>query len=464
MNDSQLDSLRTVSWVSYLLHLIVAVGAVFRIHDQTERKRDDAERQRLRLRLLQTERLSALGEMAARIAHEVRNPLVSIGAAAQVIAEELPSDSPVRPEALAIGSEVQRLDRILQNVLRFARPTRATVQRTDVVGVLREVLDLLRGKAHGLLLRLDVPSPPSQGGISALIDGDQLRQVLWNVLINACEAATPGDPLRSVIECTVRQKRSAKHHERPVLITIADSGIGMSQETIAKLFTVFTQADGATTRKFGGSGLGLAISRQLARMMGGDITVTSDEGRGSTFRLTFRAQEAAPAVATAPTPRVEPSKRTLRGLRVLLTDDNAINRQIIVAQLRSLGHFAEAVADGERVLPARNAFITRALLQEVTRSGTAARAQATRKRPDIYGKTGTTNDSMDAWFAGYQPNLAAVVWIGYDNPRKLGDKETGGGLALPVWIEFMQQALRRLPETTLQVPEGVVQRGNDWIF
>ena len=68
------------------------------------------------------------------------------------------------------------------------------------------------------------------------------------------------------------------------------------------------------------------------------------------------------------------------------------------------------------------------LLQEVTRSGTAAKAQALLKRPDLYGKTGTTNDSLDAWFAGYQPNLVAVVWVGYDQPRKLGSRETGGGL------------------------------------
>ena len=73
---------------------------------------------------------------------------------------------------------------------------------------------------------------------------------------------------------------------------------------------------------------------------------------------------------------------------------------------------------------------------------------------------------MDAWFAGFQPNLAAVVWIGYDNPRKLGDsaRETGGGLALPVWIEFMQHALAKLPVQTSVVPDGVVQRGSDWIF
>ena len=89
--------------------------------------------------------------------------------------------------------------------------------------------------------------------------------------------------------------------------------------------------------------------------------------------------------------------------------------------------------ESQRTIDARNAFMMSSLLQEVTRSGTAARAQATLKRPDVYGKTGTTNDSMDAWFAGYQPTIAAVTWIGYDTPRKLGDKETGGGLSLPVW-------------------------------
>ena len=93
--------------------------------------------------------------MAARIAHEVRNPLVSIGAAAQVIAEELPPDSPVRGEALAIGSEVRRLDHILQSVLRFARPSRVTAERTDVVAALQQVLDLVRTKARGLRLSLE---------------------------------------------------------------------------------------------------------------------------------------------------------------------------------------------------------------------------------------------------------------------------------------------------------------------
>jgi penicillin-binding protein 1A len=118
----------------------------------------------------------------------------------------------------------------------------------------------------------------------------------------------------------------------------------------------------------------------------------------------------------------------------------------------------------QRVIPQRNAFVMTSLLQEVTRSGTAARAQATLKRPDIYGKTGTTNDAMDAWFAGYHPQVAAVVWIGYDTPRKLGDRETGGGLSLPVWIKYMETALRNLPIAEPTPPEELVQLGGDWVY
>ncbi len=120
--------------------------------------------------------------------------------------------------------------------------------------------------------------------------------------------------------------------------------------------------------------------------------------------------------------------------------------------------------ESQRVIEPRNAFLMTSLLQEVTRAGTAARAQATLKRPDIYGKTGTTNDSMDAWFAGYQPTLTAVTWIGYDTPRKLGDRETGGGLSLPVWITYMQTALNGVPVMEPSAPEGVVRVGNEWYF
>jgi penicillin-binding protein 1A len=117
-----------------------------------------------------------------------------------------------------------------------------------------------------------------------------------------------------------------------------------------------------------------------------------------------------------------------------------------------------------RAVDARNAFIMSRLLQEITRAGTAARAQRDLKRVDLYGKTGTTNDSIDTWFAGYQPTLTAVVWMGYDNPRSLGDRETGGGLSLPVWISFMEAALKGVPVMEPAAPEGVVNVGGEWYY
>jgi penicillin-binding protein 1A len=117
-----------------------------------------------------------------------------------------------------------------------------------------------------------------------------------------------------------------------------------------------------------------------------------------------------------------------------------------------------------RAIPARNAFLVSTLLQEVTRSGTAARAQAALKRPDLYGKTGTTNDVVDAWFAGYQPGLVAVVWVGYDTPRSLGSRASGSALALPAWIDYMSTALKGVPVQEVQPPEGVVRSGSEWRY
>ena len=117
-----------------------------------------------------------------------------------------------------------------------------------------------------------------------------------------------------------------------------------------------------------------------------------------------------------------------------------------------------------RVLDARTAFVMDSLLLEVTKSGTAASARPALSRSDIAGKTGTTNDSMDAWFAGYHPSVVAVSCLGFDKPKSLGDRETGGGLALPVWIRYMQTALRGVPEADRRPPPGVVQRDGDWVI
>ena len=117
-----------------------------------------------------------------------------------------------------------------------------------------------------------------------------------------------------------------------------------------------------------------------------------------------------------------------------------------------------------RAIPQRNAFIMDTLLQSVVKGGTGAKAYQAFKRDDLYGKTGTTNDSIDTWFAGFQPTMTAIAWMGYDAPRSLGDKETGSSLSLPIWISFMETAIKGVPVTELQAPDGVVHVGGEWYY
>ncbi|MBE0591166.1 MAG: penicillin-binding protein, partial [Gemmatimonadales bacterium] len=117
-----------------------------------------------------------------------------------------------------------------------------------------------------------------------------------------------------------------------------------------------------------------------------------------------------------------------------------------------------------RTIDPRNAFIMDSMLRDVVRYGTATRARTALKRNDLAGKTGTTNDSHDAWFAGYQHDIAAVAWVGFDQPRKLGNRETGGGLALPIWVDYMRTALTDKPQVDPEPPGGIVQIGADWYY
>ncbi len=119
--------------------------------------------------------------------------------------------------------------------------------------------------------------------------------------------------------------------------------------------------------------------------------------------------------------------------------------------------------EANRVIDERNAFLMDNMLKDVVKFGTATRALVL-KRPDIAGKTGTTNDSFDAWFAGYQPKLVGIAWIGFDQPKNLGNRETGGGLALPIWINYMQKALKDVPVEDRALPEGVIQAGSDYFY
>ncbi len=128
---------------------------------------------------------------------------------------------------------------------------------------------------------------------------------------------------------------------------------------------------------------------------------------------------------------------------------------------------APPLDEQNRSVPARNVYLVNSLLADVTRSGTAAAAQAQLKRPDLYGKTGTTNDAVDAWFAGFHPTRVAVAWLGYGEPRSLGVGESGGGLALPAWIAYMGRVLQGVPQRVPELPEGLARNPvgfGDWRY
>jgi PAS domain S-box-containing protein len=234
-------------------------GVLWRVQDTTERRKSDAERKRLRERLLHTERLSALGEMAARIAHEVRNPLVSIGAAAQVVAEELGPASPVGGEVQAIVREVRRLDAIVTDFLRFARPRRADRKNVDLAPVVQESVALVRAKAphHELKVVID-------GSIVARADPDGIKQVLLNVLLNAVEATPEG-----LVEC------EARPIDESVEVTVADRGPGVPPAQRSRVFDPFFST------KTRGTGLGLSVSKQIIDEHQGRIRLLPRRGGGT---------------------------------------------------------------------------------------------------------------------------------------------------------------------------------------
>jgi penicillin-binding protein 1A len=120
--------------------------------------------------------------------------------------------------------------------------------------------------------------------------------------------------------------------------------------------------------------------------------------------------------------------------------------------------------EADRVIDARNAFVTDSMLRDVARYGTGADATKKLDRRDIAGKTGTTSDAFDGWFAGYGANVVGVAWMGYDDPRSLGGKEFGATLAMPIWIDYMRVALNSKAQEERREPEGVMRQDDDWIY
>jgi signal transduction histidine kinase/ActR/RegA family two-component response regulator len=291
---------------------------------------------------------NAKSQFLANMSHEIRTPLNGVLGMAQALESDGLTPSQKEKVGVILDSG-KSLTALLNDVLDLTKIEAGKLEISCVPGdflhTMKRTRQLFQSTAEekglDLFVRYDSNFPQRLS-----YDPTRVRQCVSNLLSNAIKFTAQGR-----VEVAISAKQGAGG-EYMVAVDVLDTGIGMSEETTSKLFTVFTQADGATTRKFGGSGLGLAISRQLARMMGGDITVSSTPGKGSTFHLTFKAQEARPEAnpKSEPARTAEPAKRGLRGLRVLLTDDNAINRQVIKLFLAPQGCDISEATNGKEAL------------------------------------------------------------------------------------------------------------------
>ncbi len=332
--------------------------------DISERKRAEAElehyRQQLERRVEErTAALSIAKEAAeaanrakstflANMSHELRTPMNAILGMTD-LALRRATDERQRDQLGKVVHASQHLLSVINDILDLSRieAERLVLERT--VFRLGDVLANLRGlvdeKAREKDLTLDIDIAPELAALP--VSGDPLRlgQILLNLVGNAIKFTPAGSVRVSVTAADLAARRLVLH------FTVRDSGIGISAADRGRLFNAFVQADGSTTRRYGGSGLGLAISLRLARMMGGDITVDSTPGVGSTFCLTAcldKAETKGAAESASQSPAVDVALRARHtGRRILLVEDDPTNQEVARELLQTVGLVVEVADDGE---------------------------------------------------------------------------------------------------------------------
>ena len=286
-------------------------------------------------------------EFLANMSHELRTPLNAIIGYSEMLQEDaadLGADQ-LTDDLQKINAAGKHLLELINAVLDLSKieagKMELYLETFDVATLVRDIAAVIQPLAAKNSNRLDVRCPDAIGPMHA--DLTKVRQALFNLLSNACKFTERGTVSLAVA-------REAADGQEWVTFGVSDTGIGMSPEQLAKLFEAFTQADAATTRRYGGTGLGLALSRRLCRMMGGDVTAESEAGRGSTFTIRLPAQvietvEEPPAAAVPATDGPVAAVGT-----VLVIDDEPAVRDLMQRFLGKEGFRVVTAASGEEGL------------------------------------------------------------------------------------------------------------------
>ncbi|GGD15880.1 response regulator [Aquisalinus flavus] len=295
---------------------------------------------------------SAKSDFLAMMSHEIRTPLNGVLGMAQALSQEKLGDRQ-RDQVETIIDSGKSLMGILNDVLDISKIEAGKMEIDRAHGDLHQTLGSVHSlfvpiageRKIGLTLTLEDSLPRH-----ASFDPVRVRQCLTNLMSNAVKFTREGEvAITAWAEPAVPGLRLGEGAEAIVKVEVRDTGIGMDEATLDRLFKTFSQADGSTTRNFGGTGLGLAISRRLARMMGGDITAASTPAEGSVFTLTFTAIVEAAASDPDET-QAEPDAAANKSLRVLVVDDIAVNRQVVRVFIEPAGYNVTEAGDGAAAL------------------------------------------------------------------------------------------------------------------
>ena len=297
---------------------------------------------------------SAKSDFLATMSHEIRTPLNGVLGMAQALAMDVLGQDQ-RDKLNVILNSGETLTALLNDILDLSKIEAGKMEISAVDSNLQASLERASSLFEPVAREKGVElSIVREGGGPDWLGFDRVRvhQCVTNLISNAVKFTQSG---RVDVRWSVAA--APRHAPHRVRVSVTDTGIGMNEQALTRLFNAFTQADGSTTRRFGGTGLGLAITRQLARLMGGDVHVSSAVGLGSTFTLTFEARAATRQMRALPQEAdtghaVEPQ----RAVRILLVDDNATNRQVAKLFLARLQCEITEATNGVEALERLNAY------------------------------------------------------------------------------------------------------------